>query len=63
MFSTSHPFIDFCSLAVILLAAVNYGVAGIWGTDLIAKIDPIPPTFGVVVGACGVWQMLRQQYF
>jgi len=63
MLSEPHPVIDFWSLVVILLAAVNYGVAAIWGTDFIAKIDPIPPTSGVAVGACGVWQMLRQQYF
>jgi uncharacterized membrane protein YuzA (DUF378 family) len=56
----SHPLLDLFSLIVILMAAVNYGLAGAIGTDLIAKIDPLPPTFAVVVGLCGVWQALRQ---
>ena len=63
MIYNSHPVIDFCTLLVILVAAVNYGVASVFGIDLIAAIDPLPPTFGVVIGLSGLWQALRQRYF
>jgi len=62
MIYTSHPFLDFCSLVIILLAAVNYGWAGLTGTDLIAAIDPWPPSFAILVGLSGLWQAVRQQW-
>ena len=62
MLNQPHPFLDFASLVVILLAAVNYGWAGAFGSDLIAWVDPLPPTFAIVIGLCGVWQLLRQPW-
>jgi len=31
------------------------------GTDIIAAIDPLPPTFAIVIGLSGIWQALRQR--
>ncbi len=62
MINQPHPILDFLSLLVILIGAINYGLAGVVGKDFIASIDPWPPTCAVVIGLCGVWQALRQQY-
>lgn len=53
----------FCSLLIILVAALNYGWAGLTGTDIIAAIDPLLPTFAIVTGLSGIWQALRQHWF
>jgi uncharacterized membrane protein YuzA (DUF378 family) len=63
MISGSYPFADFMSLLIILIAAISYGIAGIFGTDWIRWIDPFPPTVAILVGASGVWQLLRQPWF
>ena len=55
-----HPVVDFCTLALILLAAANYGIAGAFGLDAIAAIDPLPPSFAVMIGLSAMWQSLRQ---
>jgi len=63
LIDSSHPILDFCSLLIILLAAVNYGWAGLTGTDIVAAIDPLPPTFAIVIGLSGIWHALRQRWF
>ena len=44
---------------LILLAAANYGIAGAFGFDAIAAIDPLPPSFAVMIGLSAMWQWLR----
>jgi len=60
MLNQPHPFIDFVTLLVIFLAAFNYSVLGMFGTDLIRSLDPLPPTFAVLIGLAALWQALRQ---
>jgi len=63
MLSEPHPFLDFMSLLIILLAAVCYGISGVFGTDWIRWIDPYPPTLAILIGLSGLWQLVRQPWW
>ena len=58
-----HPFLDFTSLLIILLAAVNYGMSGTFGIDVFRWIDFFPPTLAIIVGLSGIWQLMRQPWY
>jgi uncharacterized membrane protein YuzA (DUF378 family) len=57
-------FVDFPTLALLILAGLNVGVLAVWG------YNPAQAIFGTyvhivyaLVGASAVWQLLRQRFF
>ncbi len=58
------PIIDALSLLLVLFGALDLGLLGLTGYDMVAAIfGQYHNVASIIIGLCGLWQIRRQKFF